>query len=128
MLRKAMLIGRWKRSKQNCWRPTRSSGRCPTNVSATYFLPTSLSPGGKKMWCIARLTPQFRERMDEVLTLYTEPLPAGEEVHCFDETPTQLLGPPRGSRHPQPGKSCRTDYEYNGNRTRNLIGAGAPLT
>jgi len=79
------------------------------------------------MWCVPRLTPQFRERMDDVLTLYTEPLPAGEEVHCFDETPKQLLGTPRGSRHPQPGKSRRTDYEYKRNGTRNLFVAVAPL-
>jgi hypothetical protein len=63
------------------------------------------------MWCLPRLTPQFRARMDDVLTLYTEPLPAGEEVHCFDETPKQLLGTPRGLRNPKPGKSRRIGYD-----------------
>jgi len=80
------------------------------------------------MWCVPHLTPQFRARMDEVLTLYTEPLPAGEEVHCCDETPKQLLGTPRGSRHPKPGKSRRIDYEYQRNGTRNLFVAVAPFT
>jgi hypothetical protein len=79
------------------------------------------------MWCIPRLTPQFRERMDDVLTLYTEPLPAGEEVHCFDETPKHLLGTPRGSRNPKPGKSRRIDYEYKRNGTRNIFVAVAPF-
>jgi hypothetical protein len=65
--------------------------------------------------------------MDDVLTLYTEPLPAGEEVHCFDETPKRLRGTPRGSRNPNPGKSRRIDYEYQRNGTRNLFVAVAPL-
>ena len=79
------------------------------------------------MWCIPRLTPHFRERMDDLLTLYTEPLPAGEEVHCFDETPKQLLGTPRGSRNLKPGKSRRIDYEYKRNGTRNIFVAVAPF-
>jgi hypothetical protein len=87
-------------------RPTHGSGRCPTNVYVTYFLPTSLSSGGKKMWCLPRLTPQFRARMDDVLTLYTEPLPAGEEVHCFDETPKQLLGTPAAYGTRNQGKAA----------------------
>src|SRR6516164_1510750 len=127
MLRQAMLIGRWERLKQNCWRLTHSSGQCLTNVYVRYCLPTSLSPGGKKMWCLARLTPQFRARMDELLTLYTESLPAGEEVHCFDETPKQLLGTPGGSRNPKPGKSRRIDYEYQRNGTRKPLRRGRPV-
>ena len=79
------------------------------------------------MWCLPRLTPQFRARMDDVLTLYTEPLPAGEEVHCFDQTPKQLRGMPGGSQNPKPGKSRRIDYEYQRNGTRNLFVAVAPL-
>jgi len=43
------------------------------------------------MWCVPNLTPLFRERMDDILSLYTEPLPTGHEVHNFDETPKQLL-------------------------------------
>lgn len=42
------------------------------------------------MWCIPKLTPLFRERMDDILKLYTEALPEGEEVHNFDETPKHL--------------------------------------
>jgi len=79
------------------------------------------------MWCLPRLTPQFRARMDDVLTLYTEPLPAGEEVHCFDQTPKQLRGMPGGSQNPKPGKSRRIDYEYQRNGTRNLFVTVAPL-
>jgi hypothetical protein len=79
------------------------------------------------MWCVPRLTPQFRERMDDVLTLDTEPLPAGEELHCFDETSKQLLGTPRGSRNPKAGKSRRIDYEYKRNGTRNIFVVVAPF-
>ena len=79
------------------------------------------------MWCVPRLTPEFRERMDDILALYTEPLPRGEDVHCFDETPKQLLSTPRVGSAPQPGKDRRTDYEYKRNGRRNLFVAVAPF-
>ena len=53
--------------------------------------------------------------MDDILTLYTEPLPKGEEVHCFDETLKQLLSTPHGKRAQKPGKLCCPDYEYKRN-------------
>ena len=74
-----------------------------------------------------KLTPEFRERMDDILALYTEPLPEGEEVHCFDETPKQLLSTPRGERKPKPGKTRKLDYEYKRNGRRNIFVAVAPF-
>jgi len=79
------------------------------------------------MWCIPKLTPEFRERMDNLLALYTEPLPEGHEVHCFDEASKQLLATPRGSLTRQPGKPVRTDYEYQRHGTRNLFVAVSPF-
>lgn len=79
------------------------------------------------MWCVPRLTPEFSQRMDDILALYTEPLPDGEEVHCFDETPKQLLSTPRGGTNPTPGKSRRLDYEYKRNGRRNIFVAVAPF-
>lgn len=79
------------------------------------------------MWCIPKLTDEFRERMDDILTLYAEPLPEGETVHCFDETPKQLLATPRGGHAPRPGRSRRTDYEYQRNGRRNIFVAVAPF-
>lgn len=79
------------------------------------------------MWCVPKLTPEFRDRMDDLLGLYTEPLPDGEEYHCFDETPKQLLDTPRGGNNGKPGKSRRLDYEYKRNGRRNIFVAVAPL-
>jgi transposase len=79
------------------------------------------------MWCIPKLTPQFKENMDDILKLYTKPLPKGHEVHCFDELSKQLLGTPRGSFSCKPGQAKRTDYEYKRNGTRNIFVAVAPF-
>jgi transposase len=79
------------------------------------------------MWCVPRLTPEFRERMDDVLALYAEPLPKGEELHCFDETPKQLLSTPRGGTSVAREKPRRLDYEYRRNGRRNIFVAVAPF-
>lgn len=79
------------------------------------------------MWCVPNLTPFFRERMDDILRLYTEPLPEGETLHCFDETPKQLLSTPHGSLRQKPGKPSRLDYEYKRNGKRNIFVAVAPF-
>jgi transposase len=79
------------------------------------------------MWCIPKLTPEFRERMDDILSLYTEPLPEGHEVHNFDETPKQLLSTPRGGYAPKPGTHRKLDYEYKRNGRRNIFVAVAPF-
>ena len=79
------------------------------------------------MWVVPKLTPLFRERMDDILALYTEPLSEGEEVHCFDETPKQLLSTPHGERKMKPGKPRRLDYEYKRHGRRNIFVAVAPF-
>lgn len=79
------------------------------------------------MWCVPNLTPLFRERMDDILSLYTEPLPEGEEVHNFDETPKQLLSTPHGGRYATRGHVRRIDHEYKRNGTRNIFVAVAPF-
>jgi transposase len=65
--------------------------------------------------------------MDDVLALYTEPLPKGEAVHCFDETPKQLLSTPRGGTALRSGQDRRMDYEYRRNGRRNIFVAIAPF-
>lgn len=79
------------------------------------------------MWCIPKLTPLFRERMDDILKLYTEALPEGEEVHNFDETPKQLLSTPHGQRLAKAGKAARIDHEYKRQGVRNIFVAVAPF-
>jgi len=79
------------------------------------------------MWCVPKLTPLFRERMDDILKLYTEALPEGHEVHNFDETPKQLLGTPHGVLPMSPGVPCRRDYQYSRNGRKNIFVAVAPF-
>jgi hypothetical protein len=79
------------------------------------------------MWCVPNLTPLFRERMDDILSLYTEPLPKGHEVHNFDETPKQLLSTPHGGRPAKSGHARRLDHEYKREGTRNIFVAVAPF-
>lgn len=80
------------------------------------------------MWCVPKLTPLFRERMDAILKLYTEALPKGHQVHNFDETPKQLLGTPHGALPMKQGIPCRRDYQYSRNGHRNIFVAVAPFT
>ena len=79
------------------------------------------------MWVIPKLTPLFRERMNDILGVYTEPLPEGHEVHCFDETPKQMLSTPHGQRPVKPGHPCQIDYEYKRNGKVNVFVAVAPF-
>jgi hypothetical protein len=65
--------------------------------------------------------------MDDILTLYTEPLPEGHEVHNFDETPKQLLSTPHGGQAPNTRHVRRLDHEYKRNGTRNIFVAVAPF-
>jgi transposase len=67
--------------------------------------------------------------MDDLIRLYTEPIPKGHEVHNFDETPKQLLSTPRGGYAPKPGKknNRKLDYEYKRNGKRNIFVAVAPF-
>ena len=43
------------------------------------------------MWCIGRITAEYRERMYDLLGLYAEPYDPAEPVVCLDEKSKQLL-------------------------------------
>ena len=73
------------------------------------------------MWCIPKLTPEYIERMEDILTLYAKPYDPKEPVLCSDEKSKQLLGETRPTKQTQPGKPRRNDYEYTRNGTRNLF-------
>lgn len=79
------------------------------------------------MWCIPNLTPLFKEKMEDILKLYTEELPKGEEVHNFDETPKQLLSTPHGERKANLKHSTRIDHEYKRHGVRNIFVATSPF-
>jgi DDE superfamily endonuclease len=78
------------------------------------------------MWCVGRLTAEYRRRMYELLDLYAQPYRADQPVICIDEKSKQLL---RHSRPPlplAPGKPARVDYEYVRAGTCNIFVAVEP--
>jgi DDE superfamily endonuclease len=79
------------------------------------------------MWCIGRITAEYRERMYELLGLYAQPYDPAEPVVCLDEKSKQLL---EQTRRPLPaaalGQIAKEDYEYKRAGTRNLFVAVEP--
>ncbi len=79
------------------------------------------------MWCIGKLTPQYRQRMYDVLDLYHRPYNPDEPVVCVDEKSKQLLADTRVAIARKPGAPLKQDYEYERRGTRNLFVAVEPL-
>jgi hypothetical protein len=78
------------------------------------------------MWCIGRITAEYRERMYALLELYAQPYDPVEPVVCLDEKSKQLL---QQTRRPIPavaGQIAKEDYEYKRAGTRNLFVAVEP--
>ena len=78
------------------------------------------------MWCIGRLTEEYRQRMYDLLDLYARPLRQGEPVVCLDEKSKQLLKDSRTPLPIRPGTPIRQDYEYVRAGTCNLFVAVEP--
>jgi hypothetical protein len=73
------------------------------------------------MWCIEKITPEYRKRMYHILYLYNKPYDPKNPVIGFDEKPVQLL---EDSRTPIPmkqGSKERYDYEYRRKGTVNVF-------
>jgi hypothetical protein len=78
------------------------------------------------MWCVGKLTEEYRKRMYDLLDLYAHPFRPREPVICLDEKSKQLL---KDSRRPlpiKPGMPLRLDYEYVRGGTCNLFVAVEP--
>lgn len=73
------------------------------------------------MWCIGKLTVEYRERMYGLLALYQKPYDADEPVVCVDEKSKQLLQQTRTPLAAQPGVVAKEDYEYKRAGTRNIF-------
>jgi hypothetical protein len=73
------------------------------------------------MWCIPTITPEFIERMEEVLDLYARAYNPHEPVLCFDEKSKQLLSDSRPMIPAQEGRFPRRDYEYVRRGTENIF-------
>ena len=78
------------------------------------------------MWCIGRLTEEYRSRMYGLLDLYARPYLEREPVVCIDEKSKQLLKDIRTPLPLKPGVLAKQDYEYKRAGTCNLFVAVEP--
>jgi hypothetical protein len=78
------------------------------------------------MWCVGRLTAEYRERMAGLCELYTRPHDPHQPVVCVDEKSKQLLATPRPELAAQPGQLRKEDYEYERRGTCNIFVAVEP--
>jgi hypothetical protein len=78
------------------------------------------------MWCIAKLTREFRRRMYRILDLYNLPYNPLQPVVCVDEKSKQLISDKRQPIRMSEGKVEKVDYEYKRNGTRNIFVAVEP--
>ena len=78
------------------------------------------------MWCIGKLTEEYRQRMYDLLDLYARPFRPEEPVVCLDEKSKQLLWDSRAPLPIRPGTPVRRDYEYVRAGTCNLFVAVEP--
>lgn len=86
-----------------------------------------LKPWQEKMWCIADLSSDYIERMEDVLDVYEKPYDPRYPVVCLDEKPVALFSDkadrllPRGS-----GERLLKDYEYERAGSANVFCAVEP--
>ena len=65
--------------------------------------------------------------MEEVLAVYMRPRDPRRPLVCLDETSKQLIRETRPAMAMKPGRTARSDYEYERNGTANLFMMFAPL-
>ena len=78
------------------------------------------------MWCIGKITTEYRERMYALCDLYARPYDPQEPVVCMDEKSKQLLASSRQDLEAKPSQIAKQDYEYRRKGTRNLFVAVEP--
>ena len=78
------------------------------------------------MWCITKITQEYRKRMYRLLDLYNKPYDPKIPVICFDEKSKQLLEDSRTPIPMKPGSVKKYDYEYRRNGTCNIFVAVEP--
>jgi hypothetical protein len=78
------------------------------------------------MWCIAKLTREYRRRMYKILDLYQLPYDPAKPMVCIDEKSKQLISDTRKPIKMRAGKVQKIDYEYKRNGTRNIFVAVEP--
>jgi DDE superfamily endonuclease len=78
------------------------------------------------MWCVAELSPEYIEKMEDVLAVYEKPYNAAEPVVCTDEKPVTLHAEVRPPIPMAPGKIAKRDNEYERCGTANVFCAVEP--
>ena len=78
------------------------------------------------MWCVADLTDEYIERMEDVLEVYERPQDPQEPVICLDEKPVTLHADIRQPSPAVPGREARRDSEYERRGTANVFCAVEP--
>ena len=85
-----------------------------------------LKPWRKSMWCVGKITAEYRERMYALLKLYEQPYNPEEPVVCMDEKSKQLLNQTRAQLPARPGRTAKEDCEYKRGGTCNIFVAVEP--
>jgi hypothetical protein len=78
------------------------------------------------MWCIGKITNEYRQRMYNLLELYARPYDEKEPVICIDEKSKQLIQQTRTPIAARAGMPIKEDYEYKRAGTRNIFLAVEP--
>ena len=78
------------------------------------------------MWCVAELTPEYIEKMEDVLAVYEKPYNSAEPVVCIDEKTVTLHAEVRPPIPLAPGKIAKRDNEYERCGTANVFCAVEP--
>jgi transposase len=78
------------------------------------------------MWCVAELTPEYIQKMEDVLAVYERPYDASEPAVCLDEKPVSLHRDVRPPTPAKPGTPAKRDNEYERCGTANVFGVVEP--
>ena len=78
------------------------------------------------MWCITRITAEYRKKMYRLLDLYEKAYDANYPVVCVDEKSKQMIQDVRQPIKKNPGGYRLHDYEYKRKGTRNVFVAVEP--
>jgi hypothetical protein len=78
------------------------------------------------MWCVAELSADYIQKMEDVLAVYEKPYDPAEPVVCLDEKPVSLHADVRAPIPAKPGVVAKRDNEYKRCGTANVFGVVEP--
>src|SRR5438552_10574344 len=78
------------------------------------------------MWCVAELTPEYIQKMEDTLGIYEKPYDPAQPAVCLDEKPISLHDDVRPPIPAKPGKPAKQDNEYERCGTANVFAVVEP--